>query len=121
MATAKIGALLIAWELADKGAQNEQMKSEIDAAFQRTFFEILPFMFTGVIHEVDGSAKLGIFQTKEKRDKWIELAKRSSLEIEVGNGYQLGYGNQRKFNIDLGKISGYSISQDYTNAIFKIA
>lgn len=121
MATAKIGALLTAWEIITKSETDEKVKSEINEAFQRTLFDVLPFKFIAVIHKDDGSATLGIFQTKEDRDKWIEPAKEANFRIEVGNGYNLGYRLSKKFDVDLNAVSNYTISSDYTTAIFSIA
>lgn len=120
MATAKIGALLTAWEIITKSKVDEKVKGEINEAFQRTLFDVLPYKFIAVIHNEDGSAFLGIFQTKEDRDEWIKPAKKSNLEIEVGNGYNLGYRLSKKFDVDLNAVSSYTISTDYTNAIFTI-
>lgn len=121
MATAKIGALLTAWEIITKSEADEKVKGEINEAFQRTLFDVLPFKFIAVIHKENGSALLGIFQTKEDRDEWIKPAKESKLEIEVGNGYNLGYRLSKKFDVDLNAVSDYTISSDYTTAIFTIA
>ena len=121
MATAKIGALLAAWEIITKSKTDDKVKTEINEAFQDTMRALLPFKFTAVIHNEDGSAILGIFQTKEDRDEWIKPAKKSNLVTEIGNGYQLDCRDQRRFNIDLGAVKYYKISEDYTTAIFTIA
>lgn len=121
MATAKIGALITAWEIVNKMEKEDKVKNEINEAFQQILLALLPFKFIGVIYEKNGTARLGIFQNKEDRDKWIEPAKRLKLEVETGNGYNLGYNNSKKIGFSLRNAGSYTISSDYTSIIFKTA
>lgn len=119
--TPKIGALLIAFETAEKNATTEEMKSEVKAAFQSTISYIIPYKLVGLIHEEDGSAKLGIFQSSDARDKWLRPAKRKKLKTEKGNGYNLQPTYHANFGIDYDKITGREISDDLTSVIYTIS
>ena len=118
--TPKIGALLIAFETAEKNATTEEMKNEVKAAFQSTMSYLIPFKLVGVIHEEDGSAKLGIFQSSDVRDKWLRSAKRKKLRTEKGNGYNLQPTYHANFGIDYDKITGREITNDLTSVIYTI-
>lgn len=119
--TPKIGALLIAFETAEKNATTEEMKSEVKAAFQSTMAYLIPFKLVGIIREEDGSAKLGIFQSSDVRDKWLRSAKRKKLRTEKGNGYNLQSTYHANFGIDYNKITGREISNDLTSVIYTIS
>lgn len=119
--TPKIGALLIAFETAEKNAATEEMKSEVKAAFQSTMSYLIPFKLVGVIYEPDGSAKLGIFQSSDVRDKWLRAARRKKLRTEKGNGYNLQPTYHANFGIDYNKITGREISDDLTSVIYTIS
>lgn len=119
--TPKIGALLIAFETAEKNATTEEMKSEVKAAFQSAMTYFIPYKLVGVIHEEDGSAKLGIFQSSDARDKWLRPARRKKLKVEKGNGYNLEPTYHANFGIDYDKITGREISDDLTSVIYTIS
>lgn len=119
--TPKIGALLIAFETAEKNATTEEMKSEVKAAFQSTMAYLIPFKLVGIIREEDGTAKLGIFQSSDVRDKWLRAARRKKLRTEKGNGYNLQPDYHASFGIDYDKITGREISDDLTSVIYTIS
>lgn len=119
--TPKIGALLIAFETAEKNAETEEMKREVKAAFQATMSYLIPFKLVGVIHEADGSAKLGIFQSSDVRDKWLRSARRKKLQTKKGNGYNLQPTYHLNFGIDYNKITGREISEDLSQVIYTIS
>lgn len=119
--TPKIGALLIAFETAEKNAATEEMKNEIRAAFQSAMISFIPYKLVGVIYEEDGSAKLGIFQSSDVRDKWLRSAKRKKLKTEKGNGYNLQPTYHANFGIDYNKITGREISEDLSQVIYTIS
>lgn len=119
--TPKIGALLIAFETAEKNATSEEMKKEVKTAFQSTMLYLLPFKLVGVIHEEDGGAKLGIFQSSDARDKWLRAARRKKLRTEKGNGYNLEPTYHANFGIDYNKITDRKISDDLSQVIYTIS
>lgn len=119
--TPKIGALLIAFETAEKNATTEEMKNEVKAAFQSAMTYFIPYKLVGVIHEEDGGAKLGIFQSSVARDKWLRPARRKKLKVEKGNGYNLQPTYHANFGIDYDKITGREISDDLTSVIYTIS
>ena len=119
--TPKIGALLIAFETAEKNATSEEMKSEVKAAFLSTMSYLIPFKLVGVIHQEDGSVKLGIFQASDVRDKWLRSAKRKKLKTEKGNGYNLQPTYHARFDIDYSKIVSREISEDLTSVIYTVS
>lgn len=119
--TPKIGALLITFETAEKNATTEEMKNEIRAAFQSAMTSFIPYKLVGVIHEEDGSTKLGIFQSSDVRDKWLRSAKRKKLKTEKGNGYNLQPTYHANFGIDYNKITGREISEDLSQVIYTIS
>lgn len=118
--TPKIGALLIAFENAEKNA-TEEMKNEVKAAFHATMHYLIPFKLVGVIHEEDGSAKLGIFQTSADRDRWLRAARRKKLKTEKGNGYNLTPTYHANFGIDYSKITAREFSDDLASVIYTIS
>lgn len=119
--TPKIGALLIAFETAEKNATNEEMKNEVKATFLSTMRYLIPFKLVGVIHEEDGGVKLGIFQTSADRDRWLRAAKRKKLKTEKGNGYNLIPTYHANFGIDYNKITSREFSDDLTSVIYTIS
>ena len=119
--TPKIGAILMAFETAEKNATSEEMKNEVKEAFLSTMGLLIPFKLVGVIHEADGSAKLGIFQSSDVRDKWIRSAKRKKLKTEKGNGYNLKPTYYAYFGIDYNKITAREFSDDLTSVIYTIS
>lgn len=118
--TPKIGTLLLAFESAEKNATTETLKNEIKEAFNSTMSYLIPFKLVG-IHEEDGTAKLGIFQTSTDRDKWLKAAQRKRLRTEKGNGYNLQPNSQNRFDIDYKAIAKREISEDLSSIIFYIS
>lgn len=119
--TPKIGALLIAFETAEMNAATEEMKNEVKAAFQSTMRYLIPFKLVGVIHESDGTVKLGIFQSSDVRDKWIRRARRKKLEPQKGNGYNLEPDYIKSFHLDYSKIINREMSDDLSQVIYTIS
>lgn len=119
--TPKIGALILAFESAEKNATTEKLKNEVKEAFQSTMSYLIPFKLVGVIHEEDGTAKLGIFRTSTDRDKWLKAAQRKRLRTEKGNGYNLQLNSQNRFDIDYKAIARREISEDLSSIIFYIS
>lgn len=119
--TPKIGALLLAFETAERNAATEELKNEVKAAFTATMSYLIPFKLVGVVHETDGTVKLGIFQASDIRDKWLRRAKRKKLTTEKGNGYNLLPTYHLKFDIDYSKITEREISDDLSQVIYTIS
>lgn len=117
--TAKIGALIIAWELAVKNTKSENLQKEINAAFQRTMFDLLPYKLIGVVHE-SGIARMGIFQSTDDLYEWLKPQRKKGVVIEEGNGYNLGYKYSKKFNVDLNQVKSYKISDDLSSVVYTI-
>lgn len=119
--TPKIGALLLAFETAERNAATEELKNEVKAAFNSTMSWMIPFKLVGVIRETDGTVKLGIFQASDVRDKWLKRARRKKLEVQKGNGYNLLPTYHLKFDIDYSKITDREISDDLSQVIYTIS